>query len=463
VFLRNYIPQRTFLILGGIFGFIFIFVTPPFQVPDEWHHFLHAYNFSEGRLRAKMIDGQGGDFLPASLSLFSSTVNRSLETHPENKQDLKNLWVQFRKPLNPEQRKFLTFPHTARYCPITYLPQAIGIILGRWWHSPPVIIFYLGRLTNLICWCLMIAYAIKLIPVFKWVTVFLALTPMSLFQSASLSADSFSNGIAFLTIALFLHLAIGPVDRFAGRHLMVLLGLVFLLAMAKQIYVLLFGLYFLIPAVKFQGWKAKAVYGMILVAFGVAVILFWACFYSELYPAGRTPWRADGPVTFSPKEQLFFIIGHPLSYLKILAATFKNGLISWMAMFVGILGWIDTPLPNIIYYSYFPALAAVIHWDKNPSIPLSLSFRFGVMAVFIALLLGILTALYLTWNLLQAPIVEGFQGRYLVPISLLAVLPFYWSKFTKASPVFLGRGVLLYLVPVLLTTVWTLVARYYIG
>jgi len=460
MFNSNYAPQKTFLLLGGIFGFIFLLVTPPFQVPDELQHFLHGYNFSEGRLRAQLIDGRGGDYLPASLSLFYDTVNRSvIATHPENKQDLKNLKAQFHEPLNPEQRIFFSFSDTARYCPIVYLPQAIGISIGRWWNSPPVIIFYLGRLTNLLCWCLLIAYAIRLIPFFKWVTVFLALTPMSLFQSASLSADGFSSGIAFLTIACFLHLAFGPVDRVDWRHFLSLLGLVFLLAFTKQIYILLFGLFFIIPAAKFHGWKAKTFCGFLLVAFGTVAIIIWAHFYLALYPAGP----ADGSVTFSLKEQLFFIFENPLGYFKILLDTFKKRIFLWLAMYVGILGWIDTPLPYLIYFTFFPALGTLIYWDNNPSMAFSLSSRLGVLAIFISSFLGILTTLYLTWNPLQAPIIEGLQGRYLTPISLLAVLPFYRSKNPMNAPFSLGRGVFIYLSLVLLVTIWALVNRYYLG
>ena len=282
----NHAPQKTFLLLGGIFGFLFLLVTPPFQVADELQHFLHGYNFSEGRLRAQLIDGRGGDYLPASLLLFYNTVNRSeIATHPENKQDLKTLGAQFRKPLNPEQRIFLSFSDTARYCPIVYLPQAIGIALGRWWNSAPVIIFYLGRLTNLLVWCLMTAYAIKLIPFFKWVTVLLALTPMSLFQSASLSADGLANGISLLTVSYSLYLAFGPVERIQWKHWLILFGLGVLLAFTKQIYILLIGLYCLIPTSKFNSPRERLFSSLILFLAGATALWGWYFFYMRLYPS----------------------------------------------------------------------------------------------------------------------------------------------------------------------------------
>jgi uncharacterized membrane protein len=455
----NHAPQKTFLLLGGIFGFLFLLVTPPFQVADEHQHFLHGYNFSEGRIRAQLVDGRGGDYLPASLSLFYSTVNRSvIATHPENKQDLKDLWAQFHKPLNPEQRTFQGFSDTARYCPVVYLPQAIGITLGRWCNSPPVIIFYLGRLTNLLGWCLMIALAIKLIPFFKWVTLLLALTPMSLFQSASLSADGLANGISLLTVSYSLYLAFGPVERIQWKHWLILFGLGVLLAFTKQIYILLIGLYCLIPTSKFNSPRERFFSSLILFLAGAAALFGWYFFYMGLYP----PATFDGVVQFAPGEQLRFILGNPWGYLAILWATLKKMTILWMAMYVGILGWIDTPLPLVVYYSFYPLLGLVIWGDSHPTVALSMAARLTSASVFLISLTGILAVLYLTWNRLQSPIIHGLQGRYLIPIAPLAVLPFYYSRPKRKASDWIGQLVSYYLVVILLITLYTLIKRYYL-
>ena len=76
---KQFIPQKVFLFLGGFFGIIFLLITPPFQVPDEFQHFLQAYNLSEGRFRARLIDGRGGQILfrPAYPVLIIRSITPS--------------------------------------------------------------------------------------------------------------------------------------------------------------------------------------------------------------------------------------------------------------------------------------------------------------------------------------------------------------------------------------------------
>jgi uncharacterized membrane protein len=132
-------------------------------------------------------------------------------------------------------------------------------------------------------------------------------------------------------------------------------------------------------------------------------------------------------------------------------------------MFVGILGWIDTPLPRLVYYTYYPVLSAVVLGDNQPTVSMSLSSRLTALVVFMISLLGILTSLYLTWNRLQAPIISGLQGRYLIPIAPLAVIPFYRLKSRWNTEPGIGKFTIYYLIAILSITVWTLVNRYYIG
>ena len=456
---RPLIPHKVFLILGGIFGIIFLLVTPPFQVPDEYQHFLHAYHFSQGKLKAEVVDGWVGGYFPDSLRQFDLTLNHAVATNPKNKQKLEDLWIQFGRPLNPDQRNFLVFSDTARYASPAYLPQAVGISLGRWLEASPVVIFYLSRLTNGLTWFFLVWWALKLTPIFKWVMTVLALTPMSLFQAASVSVDGVTNGIAFLTVSFFLYLSLGSLRRVEKKHIALLSGLVFLLAFTKQIYISLSGLYFMIPAKKFNGWRQQIISGLPIFLMGLSAFLLWQWIHGDLYPTGR----ADGSVTFSPREQLAFIFEHPWDFFKIIIFTVKRELILWLAMFVGILGWIDTVLPLAVYYTFYPFLLAVALWDNHPHILLSLSGRLVALAVFGFTFIALLTSLYLYWNRLQAPLIQGLQGRYLTPISLLAVLPFYWSKNPMAAPSLLGRAVFVYLFLILSITVWALVNRYYIG
>ena len=54
--LRLVAPERIFAILVSVFGILFLIVTPPFQVADEYEHFYRAYHVSESHLMAEKFD-----------------------------------------------------------------------------------------------------------------------------------------------------------------------------------------------------------------------------------------------------------------------------------------------------------------------------------------------------------------------------------------------------------------------
>ena len=88
------------------------------------------------------------------------------------------------------------------YSPPLLLPQALTLrILGRVLDLPALPVFYACRFASLLSYLLLVWLAIRLIPFGKWILLVLAVTPMALFQAATISPDAISNGIGFLFIA----------------------------------------------------------------------------------------------------------------------------------------------------------------------------------------------------------------------------------------------------------------------
>jgi hypothetical protein len=88
------------------------------------------------------------------------------------------------------------------YSPPLLLPQALVMrILGRHSGLSALFIFYACRFASLLSYLLLVWLAMRLIPFGKWILLVLAITPMALFQAATISPDAISNGIGFLFIA----------------------------------------------------------------------------------------------------------------------------------------------------------------------------------------------------------------------------------------------------------------------
>ncbi len=99
--------EHVFLILGLLFGLAFVFVTPPFQVPDEYNHFFRAYEISQGKLLSqkvlrsniligfeyfpgsdtKMSSYAVGDYLPKELVGLANGISHDIPGKISSKQD----------------------------------------------------------------------------------------------------------------------------------------------------------------------------------------------------------------------------------------------------------------------------------------------------------------------------------------------------------------------------------------
>src|SRR4051812_39190254 len=75
LYLQKVKPQHFFLLVAIPFGLLFIIINPPFQVPDEPHHFYKAWQISEGQFISLKNNQRVGGYIPKSIehiaTLFS--------------------------------------------------------------------------------------------------------------------------------------------------------------------------------------------------------------------------------------------------------------------------------------------------------------------------------------------------------------------------------------------------------
>ena len=216
-------PASAFLVLGALLGLVFLVVTPPFQVPDEYQHFYRAFQVAEGTLLPQRLDSRGDGWLPASLPAVVARLGvDSIRFQRDVRQRPEDMAAALAMPLEPTQRQLVPFPYTARYAPIAYGPQALGIAVGRGLGLGPAWLLYVGRLTTLACWLALGYWALRLTPTSEWGLFLLLLMPMSLFEAASVSADAPTNGLAVLLIAWSARVALvetGPLGPAASAGL----------------------------------------------------------------------------------------------------------------------------------------------------------------------------------------------------------------------------------------------------
>ena len=185
-------PWLVFVLISLPSTLALVFLTPPFQVPDEHQHFYRAYQISELHIVGAGGESAGGAVLPSSLPEFVEHFLGSRRMHPVREirpAPLAKTWLEMERPLNPTRREFVGFG-TVNYSPFPYVPQATAMGVGRLLEAPPLALLYLGRIANALIAIVLIAWALRWMPFGKPVAAVAALLPMAQYEYASVSPDA---------------------------------------------------------------------------------------------------------------------------------------------------------------------------------------------------------------------------------------------------------------------------------
>jgi uncharacterized membrane protein len=356
-----------------------------------------------------------------------------------------------KRPFAPKPEAFTGFHYAVIYPPISYIPQVVGIWLTRPLGVSPLVMMYAGRVLNLLCWATLVFFAIRFMPVQKWVVALIGLMPMSVFIAASLSSDPLTNGMSMLFVAMVAQACLSEQD---GITMYKKIGMVLLcmgIAVAKIVYCPLIALVFLIPAERLGGLKRKIIFCMTVVGCAAVIAVGWSyCIKASVVTLGST----------YPPAQISFILHNPITFLMVVMDTINNDWIRYSFELVGVLGWLDTILPRWIYFSYPAITILVAILSGSDGRKLSTKGRVMLLAVCLTSVILVETSLFIIWTKPGARMVSGVQGRYFIPlvVPLLLILHDDW---VKEPPKWLGRIVTVYSAGVLATTCVVIGGRYY--
>ena len=451
--------EKIFVILALFFGLLYVFILPPFQSVDEGNHFFRTYQISEGNFISKNIsEGASsnnndniGDYLPVSLADFAEYYQAFIKDI-DKKQNISNIRRDLSLQVNPEQRQFIAFKNTSLYSPVCYITQLPGVILGKLLTNHLAVIYYLGRISNLLFYCLIVYFAIKIIPFYKLPLLLLALMPMSLSLGASYTCDVSVIGLNFLWVALILKIISNKDGNVGCRGFVIgLVVLAFVLSLTKS-YIWLYPLIFLIPINIFKNIKSYILFlSTVILVVGVGGTL------SYLSIKGLT-LNMNNDVADS-SAQLLFILTHPFAYFIVLVKTFIIKITRILITMIGVLGWQDTRLDWSTYILY-PILLYIALYSDNFKFKLYKWQNYIVISTVILGFIGICTCVYIIWNSVGNNIILGLNGKYFIPLMLPLFLLFKNKlpkyDYNKVLPLIIAAVIL-----ILFTSELSLLHRFY--
>jgi uncharacterized membrane protein len=415
---KAYRPEKVFLVIAIFFGFLYLFVTPPFQVPDEPYHFLCAWKNAEGQVFLEKKDGIVGAYFPDGLVKVAMSTSH-LRWKPDEKITVDEILSLFELPLG-QQKTFVPMG-SAGYSPVPYLPQTAAILLAKPFGLRPLPLMYWVRIVNLLAWAGIIYAAIRITPIYPVLFMLLALTPMSLYEAASLSADAMTNGLALLTLCLVLRFAMNADSILPGKSIAGLMFLIVSLSLCKNVYFLFVFLFLLIPIRRFGSARRYAV------LFGIAVLLAFlvTAGWSAVVAQSPALWRPET----NPSSKIASILNQPLAYAHLLFNSIWG--LKWLMYksFVGWFGWTDVLLGKWHTRSWMLLLVVFALAENRRDCQFTWSKKILCGLLFAVQIILIYTLLYLFWTPIDSAEIKGLQGRYFIPIAPLALLLLYNTKF----------------------------------
>ena len=401
-----------------IFGIPLVFLYPPFLASDEIAHFYRAYQVSEFRLFSDANGQEGGGILPSSLTATVDVVKENMLDIPgftlESLKDIPRI------PLAPHDRTWTAFTGSALYSPLPYLPQALGILIGRVFNSTPLTLHYFARICSLLTWALMGMLALKTIPIYKNVLFILMLSPLVFSKAVVVTADVVTVGACALLVCQALKIACGEQNVTRGDVTLLFIYAA-LVGFCKIVYAPLAALCFLIP-IKRLGSRKR----FWLICGGAIIIAFAANFLWMFCLAGNLPIRTN--TSAQPGVQVGYILSHPLSFVKVVwRYTYEYLWPNFQSIFGSLIVWREVWLPAWVIALLWAAVLFAAIMDK-PAYDLRLWKKAGVLAVVLCEYVLIIASLYVSFSTPMATRVQGMQARYMFPLMLPFLLIFKRKK-----------------------------------
>lgn len=413
------------LVLGTTFALFF----PPGTAPDEGYHFSHAYKYANLMAPGVEVDSARREdvrFMDDDLTYVVSeeawrNVGRdfSVFARLDGYVPVSSFETYWRPGLD-----VMGDPPQAR------LFSAVGINLSRLLGLSGVMLFYVGRLCNLLVGATLVILAVRLAPVGRNAMMCVSLLPITLHMLGSYSYDSTVIGLAFLLIALTLRMLYGE-GRVRTRHLAAYLVVAMLLAPCKVVYSVLVLLVLLVPAERFASRRVALAFKV--AAFGLPAIAILAtrlvAMVNMLFPGAVAASGASASGVSGPNQitcySASYILQSPVGFLKILARTFWEWGDDYLLHTIGgALGWLQADLVANTREIVMLSLLAALGFVSDPSERVYPRGRERVLfaIVFVLVVLAVEMSMFVAWTPEGAPVIDGVQGRYFIPVLALVYL-----------------------------------------
>lgn len=428
---KKWPAEALFAVSVLLFGSLYMTVLPPLSAPDEISHFISSYELSN-LLMGQPAKNQDGYIYIRAQDAFIEDIHDVLDDEGrgfrnEGKEEEP---VVLGQRLTEETYSFyhsgslteelaggqaVSYQPDVRTTPLAYLPQALGITLARLLGLGGLGLLFMGRFFNLLSYTAVGYAAVRRLPFGKEVFWASALLPMSLHLVSSYSYDAMLLAMSAFFTAVCLDLAFCE-ERVRVRDVAVLAAVMAVMGPCKMVYGAIAGFCLLIPVRKFGGWGGWALSAAaVLGAFGGAMMIVNSNTVASYAQAeeGYIAWAGQQGYTFSQ------LLHQPVHVAKMCYNTLMwQGEALYSGMIGGALGNQDAVLntPYIIILSLTAVLVLLALKKPEQELHFTVKQKLWIWFICLAILGALMFSMLLAWTPVSSNVIQGVQGRYLLPL-----------------------------------------------
>ncbi|MDD2458683.1 MAG: DUF2142 domain-containing protein [Eubacteriales bacterium] len=402
-------PERYFLVLALLSGLVMTFIVPSGQEPDSGDHILRAFDVSYGNYRPLLSKVNDRSIqMPDNFEIFDDTI-----IEPHLNLGLSRVQSMLTDQFDSDFGKNYDYRYKKQYSTLVYLPQGLGLYLGRVWGLNEFNMLSLARLLNLFTYIGLTYLSIKIMPIYKTFMLAVGLLPMSIYQASSISADAIINGFLFLFIAMIIQLSL-QVKKISLIQLILPSFLLYIVYLAKPAYLPVALLIFIIPLANYHKLSARIMRILIFLGFSVSVAGLLFAFVS-----GRLMLAEGNPVY---PDQLTFVLHNLIPTVRIFLHTLSQNAVQYL-VWLNTLGWLTYSLGFLVF-----AIPIFLVWvglvDHDESMQLNLLQKLLILLALGGTVAAIFIGLYIydDVNEIGGSLMLGVQGRYFIPLFILPFL-----------------------------------------
>jgi uncharacterized membrane protein len=445
------------LVLIAPIAIVMVFLTPAFQVPDEFSHFAKVDQVSRGFCMPQMqgTSDVGNQTSIGVKKLIEITGYQSIPFHEKVKVDV--ITTNNVRPSNivwEPDTAFYRNNNTAVYFPTGYVVQAVGLLAAKSMKMNVISSFYFSRYFSCMICVLLTFLAIRMADHGKLLIFIILSLPMTLFEYASLSQD----GILISATAIGISLISGTRDSPVAVNRIFLkqmlgLAMVTLLVLGKPPYIFIL-FYFMVDV-----YLKNRDFRVVVIGFGAMVLTAIVLWTLAVAPYVKIPLHSEA----NPALQVAFLKTNPNVLVSVVLANALENVNGLSKGMVGILGWLDTWLSNwsyllmqvLIYTLVIVGLLISFYKKKYHSL---LVILIAIVTMFMLSL-----SMYIAWTPVGLARVEGCQGRYMIPVFLFIAIASneLWISRPKALSNLLVMLMVISSLIVGINAVFAILQRYY--